>query len=401
MQKKLSVVLVVVLSLLLVALPVMAKGGGNGSGNGGGNSSSSSSNSSGNANGNGNGNGKGSSSQSSVNSSKSDNGSSAGSEKTKITNGQSQKGQNIKSSINKVLKDKNEKQIGAVKEKLQQKRNETGKKNFTDTSKHWSKTNIEIVQKLGLMSGYTDGSFQPDAPITSVEAMVIAVNMSELVSTETTTDQTTTATQETTSTTTTEESTGTTTEDESSNTNTAVTDEIPDWAQEQAQEASKLKIVNMNRFHSSVQANRAQTAVMLAKALNLEPVDTSEYSFSDSVLISSEDLGYIMALREAGIVLGRPDGKFNPNSSITRAEVASMLAKAVENIEEEGTATESGSQTTGSNTTTTGDSTTGSTDSTGTTSGTTTGTTTTTGTGTDNTSQTGTGTTGSTNTTTP
>ncbi len=125
------------------------------------------------------------------------------------------------------------------------------------------------------------------------------------------------------------------TEDEPDDSDTADTGDVPKWANQQAQEASKLKIVNMNRFHSSVQASRAQAAVMLAKALNLEPQDTSKYSFSDSILISSEDLGYILALREAGIVFGGSNGKFNPNSSITRAEIASMLAKAVESVEDE------------------------------------------------------------------
>ncbi|MGE5389582.1 MAG: S-layer homology domain-containing protein [Deltaproteobacteria bacterium] len=383
-MKKFSFVLVVVMSLLLIALPVMAKGGG---GNGGGNSSVSS--------GNGNGSSKGAVDQSSANSSKSDKGSSSGIDKSKNTNGPSQKGQTGKSSENKVLKNKSEKQVDVIKDNLQQKRSEVAKKKFTDTSKHWSSSNIEKVQKLGLMSGYTDGSFKPDAPITSVEAMVIAVNMAELVSPEETTGETTTTETNSDSTTTTG-TTGTTTEE--GTTDTTVGEDVPEWAQDEAQEATKLQIVNMNRFHSSVQASRAQTAVMLAKALGLEPVDSAEYTFSDSVLISSEDLGYIIALREAGIVFGRPDGKFNPNSKITRAEVASMLAKAVENIEDEeddGTTTDSGDSTTGDNTGTTGDNSTCTTTDTGT------NTTTDTGTGTDTGTQTGTSTDSTTATTNP
>ena len=96
-----------------------------------------------------------------------------------------------------------------------------------------------------------------------------------------------------------------------------------------------MKLININRFHSEVQANRAQVAVMLAKALELEPVEVDEKAFTDSLKISPEDIGYILALKEAGVIKGNPDGKFNPNSAITRAEMAAMLAKVVENIEDE------------------------------------------------------------------
>ncbi len=87
----------------------------------------------------------------SSNSSKSDSRSSAINSKSTTAPGQSQKGQNLKSSGNKVLKNLSEKQISVVKEKLEQKRNEVEKKNFTDTGKHWAKANIDKVQSLGLI----------------------------------------------------------------------------------------------------------------------------------------------------------------------------------------------------------------------------------------------------------
>lgn len=74
---------------------------------------------------------------------------------------------------------------------------------------------------------------------------------------------------------------------------------------------------------------------MLAKALELEPVEVDEEAFTDGIKISPEDVGYILALKEAGVVKGNPDGKFNPNSAITRAEMAAMLAQIVENVEDE------------------------------------------------------------------
>jgi hypothetical protein len=110
---------------------------------------------------------------------------------------------------------------------------------------------------------------------------------------------------------------------------------VPAWAVNQARKASLGKIININRFHSEVQASRAQAAVMLAKALQLEPVTTDENAFTYTILISPEDLGYILALKEAGIISGTPDHKFNPNSSVTRAEMAVMLANIADNIEDQ------------------------------------------------------------------
>lgn len=44
---------------------------------------------------------------------------------------------------------------------------------FTDISGHWAEKEIERAATLGWVSGYTDGSFHPDAPITRAEAMIL------------------------------------------------------------------------------------------------------------------------------------------------------------------------------------------------------------------------------------
>lgn len=212
-------------------------------------------------------------------------------------------------------------------------------KDFNDTNDHWAKHSVERLQSLGLISGYEDGSFKPDAPVTAVEAMVLAVNLSEVIAPETDGEETDPDIDSEDN----DLDEETTDEDVDEDIDEDIDEEdgeeddgqVPGWAEKKAQQAELKGIINMNRFHSEVQASRAQAAVMLAKAMELEPVDTSEFTFSDSILISAEDLGYIMALREAGVVFGSPDGKFNPNSSITRAEIAAMMDRILENAEEE------------------------------------------------------------------
>ena len=48
---------------------------------------------------------------------------------------------------------------------------------FTDISGHWAEKEIERAATLGWVSGYTDGSFHPDAPITRAEAMTLINRM--------------------------------------------------------------------------------------------------------------------------------------------------------------------------------------------------------------------------------
>lgn len=76
----------------------------------------------------------------------------------------------------------------------------------------------------------------------------------------------------------------------------------------------------------SVYASRAEVANQLAKALKLDTSST-ETGFSD-VKSSHKNAGAIAAMKEAGIFTGDSNGKYNPSSPITRAQVALVLVKA-------------------------------------------------------------------------
>ncbi|MHB8918491.1 MAG: S-layer homology domain-containing protein [Desulfocucumaceae bacterium] len=227
-----------------------------------------------------------------------------------------------------------------ITERLKERQKQSVKRQFTDAGQHWAGNRIQKAQALGLISGYEDGTFKPDEPVTAAEAMVMAVSLAENLSAEgETTNPEGTTGEGTTADPAVEEGT----EGEGSGEESST--EVPGWAKEKVRKAAALKIINVNRFHSQVQATRAQAAVMLAKAYGLQPAEVSEGTFGDASLISPEDIGYILALKEAGIVKGSPDGKFNPNSSITRAEIAAMLANMVDVVENEETGTGTGGET--------------------------------------------------------
>lgn len=52
---------------------------------------------------------------------------------------------------------------------------------FTDvTSNHWAADYIGYMQQFGVITGYTDGSFRPDAPVTRAEFAAIASRFEKL-----------------------------------------------------------------------------------------------------------------------------------------------------------------------------------------------------------------------------
>lgn len=76
----------------------------------------------------------------------------------------------------------------------------------------------------------------------------------------------------------------------------------------------------------SVYASRGEVAIQLAKALNLDTTGT-ETNFTD-VKATDRYAGAANALEKIGVFEGDKNGKFNPNSPITRAEISKALVIA-------------------------------------------------------------------------
>lgn len=76
----------------------------------------------------------------------------------------------------------------------------------------------------------------------------------------------------------------------------------------------------------TVYASRAEVAVQIAKALNLDTSDKNA-NFTD-VKPTNEHAGAIAAVSKLGIFAGDGSGKFNPSSPITRAQISKVLVQA-------------------------------------------------------------------------
>lgn len=178
---------------------------------------------------------------------------------------------------------------------------------FADVQQHWAREQITSAYNWGFVNGYQNGDFDPNGDISGAEGIIMASRMINCMNNT----------------------------DNATNTNAEIDlDAVPVWARETIQEQTALRIAAQSQVYGETQLNRLQFAVMLAKALGLEPTtelgDTVVFLDQDS--ISKSDLGYIDVLRTLGIIEGS-NGSFNPGQLVSRAEAASMLMRVVDSIE--------------------------------------------------------------------
>lgn len=94
-----------------------------------------------------------------------------------------------------------------------------------------------------------------------------------------------------------------------------------------------------DRFQPEKPASRIWVAALLVKALGLEEealgLMTTIPDFKDAAAIPAGSVGYVNAAVKYGLVNGYPDGTFKPNKNVTRAEMAVLLDKTNENLQEQ------------------------------------------------------------------
>ncbi len=102
------------------------------------------------------------------------------------------------------------------------------------------------------------------------------------------------------------------------------------WAQADIELMVAHHVVNgvsSTSFAPNENVTRAQFATMIARALNLDTTNTNA-PFSD-VSSSAYYAGPVAAAAKAGIIKGYPNGTFAPNANITREEMAAMIVRAM------------------------------------------------------------------------
>ncbi len=86
-------------------------------------------------------------------------------------------------------------------------------------------------------------------------------------------------------------------------------------------------------FKPDAEVTRAETATILALAKKLTPTKPAVSPFKD-VPTTHWAYGNIVAVRNAGIIKGYPDGTFRPGANVSRAELAALLGQ-IKGLEKE------------------------------------------------------------------
>lgn len=104
------------------------------------------------------------------------------------------------------------------------------------------------------------------------------------------------------------------------------------WAKDEVEVLASRSITSgktTDLYAPNESLTRAQFAVLLVKALNI-PIQEYEGVFPDVTEKQAWSVLQIEAANRVGIVKGSIDGKFNPGVSITREQMAAMIFRAIE-----------------------------------------------------------------------
>ncbi|QGG47286.1 S-layer homology domain-containing protein [Heliorestis convoluta] len=171
--------------------------------------------------------------------------------------------------------------------------------NFSDIKGHWAEPWITKMVNQNVISGYPDSTYRPDHSITRAEFTTL-VNKSF--------------------------------NKHNPNAQANFQDvKTTDWHYSQiasGQAAGYISGYPDGTFRPDNSITREEAAVLIAKVLQLQTTTTG-ITFTDSNQIENWSRASIAAITAKGIMTGYPDGTFQPQRPINRAEAAVLLDKAM------------------------------------------------------------------------
>jgi hypothetical protein len=187
---------------------------------------------------------------------------------------------------------------------------------FSDVpSNHWAKPYITKMADKKIISGYFDNhtlkvAFKPDKSVSYIEAIQMIYNTLKVANKL-------------------QSNVGLT----SKYASVLSVNKIPTWAQEAVAYTLEYNIVHQDELKvfikngNSVYAKKVDIAVLIGKALNMKLEAIPVLNFVDAETIKTAALPYVDLLEKNNIVGGDALKKFNPNSIINRAVMATMCSK--------------------------------------------------------------------------
>lgn len=191
----------------------------------------------------------------------------------------------------------------------------------------WAVQAIGLMKSQEILSGYEDGNFRPNKPVSRVEAVVAAVR---LMGRE-------------------DEAKAVAADSKLTFADASDIDKKYKWAKGYIIVALEQGLFDTSETKLDPQkpASRVWVSALLVKALGLEDealaLMTTVPEFKDVSAIPAGSIGYVNIAVQEGIVTGYPDETFKPNKNVTRAELASLLVRTNDSLlEQEGAVTVSG-----------------------------------------------------------
>lgn len=165
----------------------------------------------------------------------------------------------------------------------------------SDIAGHWAESVITQWQSKGLIQGYEDGTFKPGNTITRAEFVTLMNNAKGFWS------------------------------EGSINFSDVKNGSWFYSAVARAVAAGYVKGYSDGSFKPNNTITRAEAAVMIANTAKLSANEAGAYRFTDIGSIPAWARGSVGAVVAAGYMTGYPDGSFDANASISRAEAVSSL----------------------------------------------------------------------------
>lgn len=179
-----------------------------------------------------------------------------------------------------------------------------------DIKQHWAENTINTWIEQGYISGYPDGSFQPDNTITRAEFVTLANKAYQYYE----------------------------------KTDVSFHDVLKEhWAYPSIQTgvcAGYITGDENGTFRPDEKVSRAEAASMIARLQNIT-ANENKISYSDNDNIPAWAQNAIFAVSQKNIMKGFPDGSFQPQKYMTRAEAVTALSMALQNNSENNTKNDS------------------------------------------------------------
>lgn len=173
---------------------------------------------------------------------------------------------------------------------------------FSDVAdSHWAAKHISRMSSMGIVGGYTDGTFRPNQPVKQVEAVLMAVRCM------------------------------------GGNADTSEVDvpfTVKPWAEQDMARAVALGLLKSDEaFYADSPASRAWVTRMLVRVVGKDSEARSEQvlpGFTDAYKIPDWATSYVKVAQKYNLVGGYSDNTFRPDRAVTRAELAVLLGRAMD-----------------------------------------------------------------------